>query len=308
MMTERRSIGALACLCLAACSASSREYEAKYTNEQQETPRQLKPMRIVSMNPCVDSILREVAAPEQIAAISHYSHDPRAASVPQSWARLYPAVPDRAEDVVAMRPDLVIASVYVSSQTVTALQRLGIQLMKVGVPSDVAQSTAQVEAVARLIGREEQGRALVARINTAVDQASLPVGKAAPSALVWQEAGLILGAGTLTDDMLVKTGFESASAARGIEQWGVLSLEDILFRPPAIIMTSKSDMASRATGHASNKTLSHPVLRKVKDDQLMLADLPASMLHCGGPSIIDATERLRDIRLRWTMQRKNEMR
>jgi len=284
-------MGALSCLCLAACSASSHEYETQQQGAQ--------PMRIVSMNPCADAILRDIAAPEQIAAISHYSHDPRAASVPQSWARLYPIVRDSAEDVIAMRPDLVIASIYVSAQTSMALERLGIRLVKADVPNTIAQSQVQVGTIARLIGREAQGRALVARISAAVERASMAATRDAPSALVWQEGGLVLGTGTLTDELLVRTGFRNASAAMGIEQWGVASLEDILLRPPTIIMTSKSGMTVNAAGHASSKRLSHPVLRKVKSDQLMLADLPASMLHCGGPSIIDAAGRLHDIRQQW---------
>jgi len=306
MKIGRRSIGVLALLSLAACSASSHEYDM----EQQEAQLQpaSMPMRIISMNPCVDAILRDIAEPEQIAAISHYSHDPGASSVPQSWARRYPMVMDSAEDVVFMRPDLVIASVYVSSQTVTALQSLGIRLVKVDVPNTVEESIAQVESVARLIRREEQGRALVDRISSAVEKASMPTDTSAPSALVWQGAGLVLGTGTLTNDLLIKTGFKSASAAMRIEQWGVAALEDILLRPPAIIMTSKSAMRSDTAGHAGDKRLSHPVLGKVKAEQLILADLPASMLHCGGPSIIDAAERLHSIRLQWTAQRKREMR
>ncbi|HCH95383.1 MAG TPA: iron ABC transporter substrate-binding protein, partial [Erythrobacter sp.] len=36
---------------------------------------------IVSLNPCTDAILAEVAAPGQLLAISHYSKDPRASSM-----------------------------------------------------------------------------------------------------------------------------------------------------------------------------------------------------------------------------------
>ena len=44
--------------------------------EQREYPT------IVSLNPCTDAILAEVADPAQLLAISHYSHDPRATSMP----------------------------------------------------------------------------------------------------------------------------------------------------------------------------------------------------------------------------------
>ena len=46
---------------------------------------------IVSLNPCADAILAEVAAPGQLLAISHYSKDPRASSMEADDARRYRA-------------------------------------------------------------------------------------------------------------------------------------------------------------------------------------------------------------------------
>ena len=46
---------------------------------------------IVSLNPCTDAILAEVAEPAQLLAISHYSHDPQASSMPMAQARRWPA-------------------------------------------------------------------------------------------------------------------------------------------------------------------------------------------------------------------------
>ena len=46
---------------------------------------------IVSLNPCSDAILAEVAEPAQLLAISHYSHDPRASSMPLVKARRFRA-------------------------------------------------------------------------------------------------------------------------------------------------------------------------------------------------------------------------
>src|SRR3546814_10330346 len=67
------------------------------------------PARVVSLNPCVDSILMHVADPGQIAAISHYSHDPKATSIPLGQARRFRATYGTAEEVIALRTDLVIA-------------------------------------------------------------------------------------------------------------------------------------------------------------------------------------------------------
>ena len=127
------------------------------------------PRRIVSMSPCIDAVLMEVADPRTIAAISHYSHDPRATSIPINLARRFPAVADEAEDILAMAPDLVIAGTHVSAPTLAAIRRLGIPLMQVEVPTSVAQDEAQITTIARRIGRGAQGRQLNRRINFALD-------------------------------------------------------------------------------------------------------------------------------------------
>ncbi len=263
------------------------------------TARRAMPSRIVSMNPCVDAILEEVADPASIAAISHYSHDPRAASVRPDWARRFPAVSDAAEDVVAARPDLVISGPHVAPQTSAALERLGITLLKVGVPATVEESEAQVMQIADRIGRSAQGRALAARIDHAMAQAraSVAVSDTRPAALIWQDSGLAPGEGTLADDLLARTGFASASRRMGLAQWDMVTLEQIISSPPDIMLTGEAVMET-GTGGSANRMLSHPVIGHLRG-RMMVADFPASLLHCGGPVIIRTAARLSEVRREW---------
>jgi len=260
------------------------------------------PTRIISMNPCVDAILEQVADPAHIAGISHYSQDPRATSVSLDWARRFPAVSGVAEDVVALRPDLVISGPHVAPQTSAALERLGIALLKVGVPATVEESEAQIARIADRIGRDVQGRALNARIERAVARAHAAADGPRLAALIWQDSGLVPGAGTLADELLHRTGFESASRRMGLAQWDMVTLEQILSSPPDIVMTGAATMDT-GTGASVNRMLSHPVLRHMKG-KMMVADYPASLLHCGGPVIIRAAERLGAIRKRWNEEQR----
>ena len=67
------------------------------------------PRRVVSLNPCLDAILLEVADPAQITALSRYSRDPRLSAV-ANVARRFPSTGGSAEEVVALKPDLVLTS------------------------------------------------------------------------------------------------------------------------------------------------------------------------------------------------------
>lgn len=243
------------------------------------------------MNPCVDTILMEVAEPAQIAAISHYSHDARATSVPLQWAKQYPAVSGAAEDIIAAEPDLVIAGPHVSIQTIAALKRLGIPLMQVTVPETVEESKRQISDIAARIGQQQSGALLNARIDTAMTAANTSA-RATP-ALIWQGSGLVPGKGTLADELLTRTGFRNVSGTLGLKKWDIVSLEQLLSAPPAVLLAGQANMGA---GDAdANRMLSHPVLRKA-GARIQVAHYPSSLLHCGGPIIIKSVARLAEAR------------
>lgn len=244
------------------------------------------PHRIVSIDPCIDAILLRVADDRQIAAISHYSHDPRATSLPIARARRFRATSGTAEEVVALAPDLVIASGHVAPATASALRRLRIPLVQIGVPASVAESNAQVARIAALAGHRDRGDRLVAQTNAALARAR---GAGQPlSALIWQGGGLVPGRGTLADDLLRATGFRNLSASYGLQQWDVLPLEYLVARPPRVLLSAGAAVRE-------DRMLGHPVLRRLAPRMAVRA-YPARLLNCGGPTIIDAAERLGAIR------------
>ncbi|MBX9885720.1 MAG: iron ABC transporter substrate-binding protein, partial [Novosphingobium sp.] len=89
-MARRRRVGGVLCLLLtlAAC-----------TRQPQHKQTHVLPT-IVSLNPCADAILAEVTAPGQLLALSHYSADPRAASIDPARSRQYPTTRGTLEEVL----------------------------------------------------------------------------------------------------------------------------------------------------------------------------------------------------------------
>ncbi len=243
---------------------------------------------IVSINPCTDAILAEVADPAQMLAISHYSHDPRATSMPIEKARSFPAISGSVEEVLALKPDLVVAGGHVGPATVDALDRLGIALVQAPVASSVEDSDAAIRAIAAAIGRAEQGEMLVGRI-AAVLADSLPRSDSSVPALVWQGGGLVPGKATLIDDLLTRTGFDNVAEARGLAVWDVLGLEYLVDNPPRVLLSANGSMAQQ------DRMLGHPALARL-DGQMQFAQFDQNLIFCGGPTIIRAAERLAEIR------------
>jgi len=235
---------------------------------------------IVSLNPCIDAILVEVAAPDQVLALSHYSRDPGSSSIPAVSAARYGVTGGTAEEVIALAPDMVLASIFLPQPTRTALERAGIKVETFGSPTSVTASIAQVRAVAALVGAKTEGEALAARIAA---PASAPVG--APIAtLLWQPGEIVAGEATLIAELLRQEGFASHAAARGLGQADHVMLESLLADPPALVL-----VAGDAPGQR------HPALAAAMRSTTIAAFDPA-LLYCGGPTIPKARARLRAIR------------
>ncbi|MGI4879309.1 MAG: ABC transporter substrate-binding protein [Janthinobacterium lividum] len=244
--------------------------------------------RIVSINPCVDAVLMQVADPRQIAGISHYSQDPEATSIPLTLAHRFKATSGTAEEVVALAPDLVITGSHVAPSTIAALRRMKVRMLKLPVPETVAESDAQIRTIAAAIGHPAAGAALVARIDAAVAAATPPPGPPI-AALVWQGGGLVPGAGTLADELLRRTGFRNLSADYGLKKWDVLPIEYLVDRPPAVLLS-----VTKSRGQP-DRMLSHPAVAALAQ-HIAVRPYPFRLLQCAGPTIITAVTQLAAIR------------
>jgi iron complex transport system substrate-binding protein len=246
------------------------------------------PQRIVSLNPCTDAILVDIARPDQIAALSFYSFDPSASSIPQATAAKYKSTRGTAEDILRLKPDLVIGSSYTPLQTQAALKRFGIRYAGFEAPGSVGESQKQITVMAALIGAQAKAVALNRHIDAAFSTAPL----AAVDALVYRNGGLVLGAGSLTADIMARSGFRNISKNYGIADWGVLPLEKLVRLPPAVLLHAETNPADRARGEWA---LTHPVLRHLAQ-RTQFRTLPSGVLNCGGPSIIPAARMVRSLR------------
>jgi iron complex transport system substrate-binding protein len=252
-----------ALLALAACAASPRQGG------------------IVSTNPCADAILATIA-PKKLAAVSRYSHDPAATSMPVAVARRYPATAGTAEEVIARRPDLVVTDIFAPAATRAAYQRAGLNVLLLDSPATIAASEAQVMQIARAAGVPARGAALVRRIEAAVPPASGP----RPAALLYISGDLANGGGTLLDDVMARAGLRNAAADYGLAFTGTLPIETIATRPPRVIL---SDGDGR-TAQLRRRVLARSGAATVE------AHMPRDLMNCGGPTLPPALRRLAAIR------------
>ena len=241
---------------------------------------------IVSTNPCADQMLVELVPRERIAAISHYSQEADATSIPLSLARRFRSTAGTAEEVIALHPDLVVTSSFTPAATRDAYARAGLNVLLLDSPTSVAASEAQVMQLADAAGAHSKGIAMVRRIEIAL-QAAVPAPGTAgrsPSTLLYISGNLATGPGTLLDELLRRTGFHDAARDYGLAHTSSLPLETIIDSPPDLILMP--DLATRPA--------------KLRADVLhyrtRLALFPRNLMNCGGPTIAAAAGTLAAIR------------
>jgi iron complex transport system substrate-binding protein len=249
------------------------------------------PKRIVSLNVCTDQWLLLLADPEQIASITHLSHE-EGASYLLEKALKYPINKGRAEDILPFKPDLVISSDYTSPNTLSLLRKLNIRVETLPIADDWESTLAGIEKMAQLVGHPERAKQIINEMQQRLKQ--LPViTEPKPLIASYEPNGYTVGNQSLLGQAIQQAGWQNVAELAGITNYGQLSLETMIrLKPDALIESPyRKNTWSRA-----EVLPQHPALRKVGINPLVI-NLPSAMTICAGPWSVDVAERLAKARL-----------
>lgn len=252
------------------------------------------PRRVVSINSCTDGLLLDLGDRSQIVALSHYSREAENLTVYER-AKPFRITRESAEEIIDLRPDLVLSSRHNALATREALRKLNIRIETLGVPATIEESRQQLLKAGKALGHPERGEALVARVDAAFAAAAPRPGQRRPTALVFQSNGFTAGTGTLVGELLTRAGFENAAGRYGLKRWGNLRLEQLLADPPDLLISGQRMdgapvWADRIGKHPAFKSIAGRMRRDV---------VPEGLLYCGGAVFIPAVARLAAVRDRY---------
>jgi iron complex transport system substrate-binding protein len=243
--------------------------------------------RVISLNPCLDAVLVHVADRAQIVALSHYARDPQQSSIAKI-ALTYPMTYESAEEVIALRPDVVLTASHSSPATRAALKKLGIRTELFKVPNSWAENQEQIRRIVDAAGHPDRGEALIDQVEAAMARGAPKPGARPVTALVFQPNGFAAGHGTLVDEMMRRAGFVNVAQRYGLKKWGNVSLERLLNDPPEVLLAGQA--APNAPTWAE-RILNHPALASVSP-RMTRAVFPERLLYCGGPGLMDTAAAL----------------
>lgn len=243
------------------------------------------PVRVVSMNLCADELVLRLADRDQVLAVTYHARDPRGSTVATEAAGL-PVTRGLTEEVVALRPDLVIAGAFTTRATVGMLRRVGSPVLELGVPADLDAVRTQIRQVAGALGHPERGEALVADLDArlaSVTPATRPL-----RALVLRPNAFTVAPGGLGDALIRAAGLVNVAAEIGRDRFGQVPLEAAVLANADLIVV---DDPAPGLPSLADTLLHHPVFRALARRHRTVA-IPNRFWTCPGPQVAEVVARL----------------
>jgi iron complex transport system substrate-binding protein len=243
--------------------------------------------RIASINVCTDQLLMTPADPPQILGLSPYSRDP-ARSWAAAQANSFPRLSGTAEDVLMLRPDVVVAGRFTRLATRELLKDQGLRVVEF----DAARSLDDVKKQIRLMGdvtrHPDRASAEIDRLDTAMTHVRQLAARKPYRVLAVSRRGWVSGSDSLTSSLLATAGLSNAAKDLGIKSGRFASLETIVDLKPDFILVSEDSGFAEDQGSAF---LLHPALERFYPAARRIV-IPERLTVCGGPMLSEAMDRL----------------
>ena len=255
-----------------------------------EAPETARPQRIVSMNLCTDQLLILLADPEQIVSVSYLSAEPHSSHVAAEVAeRGYPLNHNLPEQVIPLKPDLVVTGTFLHQAETRLIEAAGIRVEPFPIFSSLADVKSNIRKMARLIGEPARGESLIAAMDARQRSLLTDLPNEALPAVTYHARGYTQGLNTLTDELMTLAGFHNIARDFDIDGYGSIDLETLVHAGPEVMITSEYAPGTRSVGQYF---LQHPVLKTLFPEDTQRIELQTRNLICGVPMNLDALKTL----------------
>ncbi len=238
--------------------------------------------RIVSMNVCTDQVLLTLADPEQILGLSRFVRDAWVAEDVSRYRRLSGG----AEDVLVLKPDVVVASVFDKRATRELLKANGLRLAELAVPRTLAEVKDQLRELGEIAGHPDRAAQQIARLDAALARARRAVAEKHYRVLPLSRRGWVAGSDSFVGSLLAETGLFNIAGDLGFAFGGFASLEAIVSARPDLLLVSQAGDFARDDGQAF---LLHPALERFYPAEKRIV-IPERLTECGGVMLAEALD------------------
>jgi iron complex transport system substrate-binding protein len=243
--------------------------------------------RIVSLAPNLTETIYALGLEDRLAGDTTYCDTPPAAKLkPHVGDTLSPSL----EAIVALHPDVVLATSINRHETVDALERVGVAVYTTD-PHTVRGMLESTARIAEVMGAEARGTALVAQLQARLDAlaarlADLPLVHVL--FVVWEDPLITVGQNTFIADALRWAGAESVIMSK--QNWPQISFEEVVRLQPEYIV-----FASNHTGFGNvelGALRARPAWKELRAVELGHIAVISEEVNRPSPGLVDAIEQL----------------
>ncbi|MBA4179645.1 MAG: cobalamin-binding protein [Anaerolinea sp.] len=245
------------------------------------------PKRIISYSPGATEVLFAVGAGSQVVGLDKFSDYPPETSTKTRLEYSKPAP----EPALALQPDLVIMATRQEGQ-VTQFRALGMTVLLLKEPADLAAVLGQVRALGKVTGHGAEGERVAAALRQRIDAVQKRLAGVTDGPLVFYEVSPELhtaGPETFIGSLLATA--KAKNVAQGATTaFPQLSAETIISSNPAVILLADGGGSG---GQSPATVMARPGwagIVAVKNGRVHVID--SNLFNRPGPRVVDALEQL----------------
>jgi iron complex transport system substrate-binding protein len=249
------------------------------------------PESIISLAPSNTEILFALGLTDKLVAVTDYCNYPPEAEEKASIGGF--STPN-IEEIVALSPDLVVATSIHQNQIIPNLEQRGITVFALA-PETLDETLESINLIGKITGKEEEASGLVSemreRIKAITDKTGSLPGTQQPTVLyiVWHDPLMTAGSGTLHDELFRTVG--GRNMAGDLTGYADISLEAVIDANPQVMIAG----VGMGTGADApfQFALNEPRLKNI-DARLnnRVYAIDVDLIGRAGPRIVDALEQL----------------
>ena len=254
-------------------------------------------MRIVAASVLAAEILLEIAPHARIVGVHRFAADPRYSTVATSIGDVS-TLGAEPEELLAVRPDLVITDAFTRSETQALLAAAGVPLVRTAVPATFADIAVNVRRIARVCHLEAAGERLLVTMNEDLRRVTTRGQELGDWRVCSLDGALHThGRGSLFDAVVDVVGATNLAAQRGVGPFRQLDIETLLrWRPDALVLAT----VPGAEGEERRWLHEHPGLRLlpcVQRDRVVFVS--SALLGATSHHLVGAAARVQETLRAW---------
>jgi len=254
-------------------------------------------MRIVCGSVFAAETLLEIAPRERIAAVHEFAADSRYSLVADQVEGLE-LVGAEPEQLISVRPDLVIVGAFTKPETLAILASAGVPVLRTATPRSFVDIAANIRLIGRACLLEAEAEALVARMNVRLAELQKRGRELGACEVMSLDGGLrTMGNGSLFDAVVTAAGATNLAAKNGAGPFRIMNFESVLAWRPEMLVIDLQSGKEETEREWIAQSLGFELLPAVVNDRILF--VPSALFATTSHHLVETVAFVQDTLLRW---------